>query len=465
MKPKSRRMLPVGAEVARVRAVAHGCRSLATSATVCGLLLAACGLLPAGYAQCPGGQCAPNAAAHPSVVRVVNAVGRQRAYGSGTVVESDAQRGVVLTCAHLFSQGAGDVAVLFADGRRSSARLLAADRAWDLAALDIAPPQAAAVPIAAEPPRPGDALWSCGYGPDGHYWCNRGQALGYVRSANTASYETLELSGSARQGDSGGPVLNQQGELVAVLWGTDGRMVGGTYCGRIRKFLSGVLGCGTPTRPNPAPQPAAPAPDALAPAPQRAAPAPPQPLDRLRQRIDKALELAAGLQRRVEQAETALGSDNLRGMVREVAAGILAERAPGLAAKVLPGLLAALGWTGPPALAAIVALRLGASLLGRRAARRAAPGAPKPPADRPPPQPLNDQYAEQLAGVYALSGRSPIADATLGREYDEELRQAAASSDANLARWANRLRSRVARRFYRIHGESPLPAEPLETNP
>lgn len=421
------------------------------------LLLAACCLLPAAHAQCTGGNCQVTAAPHPSVVRVVNAVGRGRCYGSGTLVEADAQRGVVLTCAHLFSQGTGEVTVLLADGRRCEARLLTADRAWDLAALQIAQPQAAAVTIAAEPPRPGEALSSCGYGPDGRYWCNRGQALGYVRTSTTSSYETLELSGSARDGDSGGPVFNQRGELVAVLWGTDGRMVGGTYCGRIRKFLAGILGRGSPPQPNPSP-------DALAPVPppQPAAPAAANPLDGLRARIDKALELAAGLQRRVEQAETAVGSDNLRGMVRDVASGILVDRAPGLAGAILPGLLAALGWTGPPALAAIVAMRLVASLLKRRAARRKARTALDRQAAPEPPQPLNDEYAEQLARVYALSGRSPLADATLGREYDEELRQAASSSDANLARWANSLRGRVAQRFYRIHGQSPLPAEPVE---
>ena len=57
-----------------------------------------------------------------------------------------------------------------------------------------------------------------------------------------------------------------------------------------------------------------------------------------------------------------------------------------------------------------------------------------------------------------------MADVTLGREYDEELRQAEQSSDAALARWARSLRERVARRFYRIHDEAPLPSEPPDAS-
>jgi len=79
----------------------------------------------------------------------------------------------------------------------------------------------------------------------------------------------------------------------------------------------------------------------------------------------------------------------------------------------------------------------------------------------PPAWNLNDDYAEQLARVYQLSGRSPLGDVTLGREYDEELRRAAESSDATLSKWARDLRDRVAGRFHRIHGASPVPAEPV----
>jgi hypothetical protein len=394
---------------------------------------------------------------------------------------------MVVTCAHLFRGRTGEAVVTFPDRRPLEAELVAVDRAWDLAALKIAPPQAEPATVATEHPKPGDPLRSCGYGCDGRYWCNQGRALGYAKTATTSTYETLELSGCARDGDSGGPVFNASGELVAVLWGTDGRMVGGTYCGRVRKFLAGILSPGSRPYQHPGP----------APSPPGASPGEPRlpgrdsyvleirqrldgllaQLDEARQqqaeqekswnnqleRIDNAVSLVAGMKDRIDEAHQAVAGDNLRTVIREAVAGVVSERAPGLATTILPAVLAALGWTGPPSLAAIVALRLVAGLLRRRMAkrRRGDPRATRPRPRRPGP--LNDDYARQLAGVYALSGRSPISDATLGREYDEELRRAEQSSDDNLARWAQALRQRVARRFYRIHDDSPVPSEPAES--
>jgi hypothetical protein len=315
-------------------------------------------------------------------------------------------------------------------------------------------------------------LQSCGFGPDGRYGCNQGRALGYARTLAGTTHETLTLSGAAREGDSGGPVFNGRGELVAVVWGTDGRTVEGTYCGRIRRFLAGLLSPGrrpAPLRPVP---PGASPPDTAPPFESRP-PGSGSLLEEIRGRLESQgqvlgerigkIEAAAGLaerlKERIEKAESAVGAENLRALVREVAGGIVGEAAPGLLEKVLPVALGALGWTAPPSLALILGIRLAAGVLKRRAVRRKRGVAGRPGAERAKPA-IPDQYAKQLAGVYALSGRSPVADATLGREYDEELRRTEESSDAGLARWAKGLRERVARRFYRIHSEAPLPAEP-----
>ncbi len=313
-------------------------------------------------------------------------------------------------------------------------------------------------------PRPGEPLTSCGYGPEGRYACNAGRALGYARTTAAGSHETLELSGAAREGDSGGPVFNARGELVAVIWGTDGRTVEATYCGRVRKFLSGLA----------ARLPRGPAEATIA---GKADPVPRRPesddrWEQLRTRVDaaeqaaaerftrveRALELAAGLHERLERAEAAVGAENLRAAVRQAAEGILGSSAVGGWEPVIGAVLAALGWTGPPSIAAIVALKVLAALVRRRAARRNT--SQRTANNRTTPAHLHDGYAEQLAGVYELSGHSAVADATLGRQYDEELRRPERSSDAVLARWAKTLRQRVARSFYRIHSASPSPAEP-----
>jgi len=135
------------------------------------------------------------------------------------------------------------------------------------------------------------------------------------------------------------------------------------------------------------------------------------------------------------------------------------------AANALPAVLTALGWSTPPSLAALFALRLGISVMRRRREKKGqqtrAEGEEARDGARRSAWNLNDDYAEQLARVYQLSGRSPLADVTLGREYDEELRRAAESSDATLSKWARDIRDRVAGRFHRIHGASPVPAEPV----
>lgn len=453
-----------------------------------GLLCAA----PAG-AQCENGVCRPSncrpaesrpgesrqdTESHAAVVRVMNAVRGSRYYGTGTLVENDEQGGVVLTCAHLFPQGSGNVAVTFSDGQRLEARVLAVDAAWDLAALEI--PRAAAKPvtIATEHPQPGEQLCSCGYGSDGRYWCNQGRALGYVRTASSNSYETLELSGSARQGDSGGPVFNQRGELVAVLWGTDGRIVGGTYCGRIRKFLARLLGQRRTQRPQPSPDGTSP--PVKLPAPPRSQDdreeGIPKRLDQLAtdlkelhrrisgqeqslgQRVQQALEIGVSLRGRIERAEAVVGDDNLRAVVREVAGNVLADHAPGLAAKVLPAVLAALGWTGPPSMALILAARVFAAVWKRR--RR---GTASATVRGKRSSGGKSDTADRLLRGLSLAGRSSVADATLGREYDDELRHAAESNDAALARWARSVRDRVAQKFYRACGQAATGSETLSS--
>jgi len=465
----------------------------------CPLVTAHCPLPTAHcLAQCIGGSCPISPIPHRAVVRVVYMeAGGVRSYGSGTLVSKAGGRGIVLTCAHVFGhcRPSGNTVVTFRDGRRFAGNLVALDQAWDLAALEIEAPDETPVPVAQDPPRPGDQLQSCGYGPDGHYRCNRGRALGYVRAGNTPTRETLELSGWARDGDSGGPVFNARGQLAAVLWGTNGRVVGGTYCGRIRKFLAAIIkGPSYPGGHDGNVRPTTPADDSHSPA--GTTPCPPSGpvrvadhLDKIRRRLDlldgslknanqrlgnqehtlqtrlgkleNLTVLISGLKSRIETAEAAAGSDNLRAVAREVAIGVLAERGPNAVQSILPAVLVALGWTGPPSIALLFALRLAAALLRRRVKKRMRT-VPRDESRSPPdPKPLNDQYAEQLARLYALSGRSPMADVTLGREYDQELRQAEQSSDATLARWARKLRERVAGKLYRIHAESPLPAEPV----
>jgi hypothetical protein len=384
---------------------------------------------------------------------------------------------VVLSCAHLFRGGAGRVQVRLPDGRTLDARPAAIDAAWDLSALEIDSVGAKPIAIATAAPEPGQRLQSCGFGSDGRYRCHQGRARGYTQSPKTSTSETLCLSGSARDGDSGGPVLNERGELVGVLWGTDGQTVRATYCGRIRKFLACLL-----------PNLGAPPPPSMEQLPRPESPktAPPgsQPLDRLdaiarqleqateRQkqrddeltsrlgRLEGVIDTIGAIRARLDRAEQATAPERTASRVREAIGPVAATGASSLIGTALPGLLMALGWTAPPSLAAILALRIGLAILRRRAKKRRA--GEEIEHDSTDPRPWNDQYASQLNEVYALSGRSSTADATLGREYDRELREMESGADDATSRWAHNLRRRVADRFLRIHDQSPSPAEPLK---
>jgi hypothetical protein len=171
-------------------------------------------------------------AAHPATARIVAQQPRERWIGSGTLVHKDKSQGIVLTCDHVAKFGA--VTVLFPDGSRYEARRIGRDMAHDLTALVIAPPAAEPVAIATAWPRVGEPVTVAGYGPDGTYRAHTGRGV--------PTHETLEISGGVREGDSGGPMLNARGELVGVIWGTNGRVTGGAYCGRVRKFLGGIFG-------------------------------------------------------------------------------------------------------------------------------------------------------------------------------------------------------------------------------
>lgn len=206
----------------------------------------AAALAPA--ADCPTGACplappqAENNIAVDSrpIARIENTTAAGSSYGSGTLVDTDRLSGLVVTCAHLFRDGTGTITVMFPESSRHTARLIKIDHDADLAAVSISAPAMAPIELAQNFPQQGDPLVSCGYGSDGRLWCNRGQALGYVTMLGGHGRETLELSGSARQGDSGGPVLDSHGHLVAVLFGTNGRVVDATFCGRVRQFLQGL---------------------------------------------------------------------------------------------------------------------------------------------------------------------------------------------------------------------------------
>ena len=199
-------------------------------------------------AICENGVCYPPQQSvkqrpNPAVVRIAVQHENTKSYGTGTFVRDDVNHYFIMTCAHLFENSyPRKITVIFPDQSAFEVRLLAIDRAWDLAILwdevflqsDKAQ---VAIPLGKTPPRAGDVLYYAGYGSTGQYHVQKGRLEGYCTVQNGGTAETLVITGSARQGDSGGPIVNTNGELVGVLWGTDGHTICGTYCGRIERFL------------------------------------------------------------------------------------------------------------------------------------------------------------------------------------------------------------------------------------
>ncbi len=214
------------------------------------------GLCDVAHGQCPPGQVCPlpyggqqygnsqqlvpvprTSQAPPQVVRIYNQQGNGSDIGSGTLVDKSDKHGLILSCGHLFTEGTGTVTVVFPDGSKFGARVLEVDRKADLSVLLIQAPNVEPWDVAETAPKQGEICYSGGYGQQGSYAVNSGRVRGYLNFDSHGPRDVLSISGSARQGDSGGPMFDAQHRVVGVLCVTDGSEVDGPCCTRIRQFL------------------------------------------------------------------------------------------------------------------------------------------------------------------------------------------------------------------------------------
>jgi len=174
---------------------------------------------------------------HPAVARIIVPQRGAVSFGSGTLVGARQEQGLVVTNWHVVRGAAGPIQVVFPGGFRSTAKVLSVDQRWDLAALLIRRPPVSPIPIARAAPRRGEPITIAGYG-GGDYRAATGRVTQYVAPGLRLPYEMVEVSVQARQGDSGGPMLNGRGELAGVLFGAARGTTSGSYAGRVRKFLT-----------------------------------------------------------------------------------------------------------------------------------------------------------------------------------------------------------------------------------
>jgi hypothetical protein len=176
---------------------------------------------------------------HAAVARIIVPEEGMTAYGTGTLIDVRDQFGLVITNWHVVRDYRGTVEVKFPNGFRSQARPLKVDADWDLAALVIWRPPVEPVRVSQSPPGPGDVLTIHGYG-QGQYRIATGRCTAFYAPKLNFPQEMLELDVEARQGDSGGPIFNQQGELAGVLFGAGEGTTIGSFAPRVESFLASL---------------------------------------------------------------------------------------------------------------------------------------------------------------------------------------------------------------------------------
>lgn len=176
---------------------------------------------------------------HPAVARIVVKEGSGFAFGSGSLIDTRGEYGLVITNWHVVREATGSIEVVFPSGFRSEARSIKLDEDWDLAALVIWKPPVEPIALSTRAPRPGEPLTICGYGA-GQYRAVSGRCTDYYAPQIGMPHELVELDVEARQGDSGGPILNAQGEIAGVLFGAGQGTTLGSFGGRVGTFLASL---------------------------------------------------------------------------------------------------------------------------------------------------------------------------------------------------------------------------------
>jgi hypothetical protein len=388
--------------------------------------------------------------------------------GSGTLIDvaSSGERGLVLTCGHLFTEGAGRVVVEFPGGQTHGAILIAVDHNADLAALEIARPSARPTAVATQLDS-SSALRACGFGGAGQFKCAQGNVLGYSESPGRVS---LRMAGAVRSGDSGAGVFDSQGRLCAVVWGESGGVTYASTGRPLAAFLQRVLGsrrgavssqplglvqaCPDGRCPLVGPGSISAAPAGRSPAASERPPlAGLAPAARSCDCEDKLAAIAARLDA-LQIASNATPDNPSSASVASAARSATAIT------------MTALGISGPMGWGMLGAATVCGWLIGRRLKRRRrrqsssnqhqASSIPTSSeataaADSAFPIERDDREARELLRLSQLEGRDPLQDALAGRLALDRLDSIAeGDADPNHATWADRLRRELREKFNEI---------------
>ena len=169
-------------------------------------------------------------------------VGRFTSHCSGVTLDHNSYI-TILTCSHLFrdEKPDGKFVVRFANETRHSAWLLGVDHTLDLALLAVSRPHTRGIKLATQPPKVGDIVTTWGWTHRQPQTITQGPILYYEETSNTTTMSYLRARGVSSPGRSGGPILDSQGRVVSVLWGSGTQGIQGVRFDYLQFFLKEVF--------------------------------------------------------------------------------------------------------------------------------------------------------------------------------------------------------------------------------
>jgi S1-C subfamily serine protease len=167
----------------------------------------------------------PAIARDPEVAAARNSVVRVRGFACGLGIEGSGwivRRDLVVTNAHVVA-GVGSPTVDRSDGRTTSATVVAFDAQNDVAILRVPGLKGRPLPLA-DPDR-GESAAILGFPLDGPYTVTAARLGGTARVAARDAYDRVRIGrsvvgfrGGVQRGNSGGPVLDRDGKVVATVF-------------------------------------------------------------------------------------------------------------------------------------------------------------------------------------------------------------------------------------------------------
>jgi putative serine protease PepD len=150
----------------------------------------------------------------PGVVTITVNLGNGQAIGSGIVLDS---KGDILTNAHVIA-GGGRIQVTFSDGTTATATLVGSNTAADLAVLRVSVPASTLHPLtlgSSASVKVGDSVFAIG-SPFGLSGSLTEGIVSNLNQSTPTGTSLIQTDAAINPGNSGGPLVNSQGQVIAI---------------------------------------------------------------------------------------------------------------------------------------------------------------------------------------------------------------------------------------------------------